>query len=216
MPPDVGSMFDDNLFTDDIYPEADERSSNRRGRKPKPTRKSKPGDRPAERPMLFDITTYEMALETDPQPPSGRGQTRPNPREGDYLQLERGTCVIYDKSPGAQAGHDAGRRVFRYVKKGTIFGPVKKVEHTFSFVACLVPVKDPVTGVITMQWFNPWGDFNPDVHKWCLEVAGTAFYSIIAAESVAHRNAVRSDRKAGRTGNQQQLEQSRKPTPPPR
>ena len=104
--------------------------------------------------MLFYVTTYELALETDPQPPSGKGQTRPNPKEGDYAQFKRGVCVIYDKPPGAVAGHDSGRQVFEYVRHGTIFGPILEVEHTFSFVAVKVPVKDPVSGVIVWKYLN--------------------------------------------------------------
>ena len=46
------------------------------------------------------------------------------------MKFKRGTCVAYEHSPGEVAGHKAGRRVFDYVKKGTIFWRIQRVQHT--------------------------------------------------------------------------------------
>ena len=77
------------------------------------------------------------------------------------MKLARGTCVAYEHPPGDGRGHHAGRRVFEHVKKGTIFGPIERIEHTVAFVACLCRIKDPKSQKTLKLWFNPWGRLQP-------------------------------------------------------
>ena len=58
-------MVNDNLFTNDYFPESESRRSNRHGRKSKrPV--VVPGTRPHDHPMLFNIISYEQSFDLDP------------------------------------------------------------------------------------------------------------------------------------------------------